>query len=121
MLFNISHIFVYSMFVLMKGRTKDEAFKIGHEIAKKVTEMFPKPMKLKFEKVSTWLCYRMVYVIQYLTFLWVTYKSAIAIPNLQKTCYSLFCIIFFKNNFEVLPPCIIKTTYRFWNCVLCEL
>jgi len=53
MLFNISHIFVYSMFVLMKGRTKDEAFKIGHEIAKKVTEMFPKPMKLKFEKVST--------------------------------------------------------------------
>lgn len=35
----------------MKGKSKDEAFKIGHQIAKKVTEMFPKPIKLKFEKV----------------------------------------------------------------------
>ena len=39
------------MFLLMKGRSKAEAFKIGQEIADTVTEMFPKPIKLKFEKV----------------------------------------------------------------------
>ncbi|XP_052808091.1 uncharacterized protein LOC128236972 isoform X1 [Mya arenaria] len=40
-----------SMFILLKGRSKEEAFKIGQEIARTVTEMFPKPIKLKFEKV----------------------------------------------------------------------
>ncbi|KAL3883653.1 hypothetical protein ACJMK2_029895 [Sinanodonta woodiana] len=40
-----------SMFLLMKGRTKEEAFKVGQEIADTVTKMFPKPIKLKFEKV----------------------------------------------------------------------
>ena len=30
---------------------KDEAFDIGEDIAKVITEMNPKPMKLKFEKV----------------------------------------------------------------------
>lgn len=45
--------FTFSMFILLKGRSKDEAFKIGYQIAKAVTEMFPKPIKLKFEKVYT--------------------------------------------------------------------
>ena len=40
-----------SVFVLLKGRTKDEAFDIGEEMAKVVTAENPKPMKLKFEKV----------------------------------------------------------------------
>ncbi|KAH3835832.1 hypothetical protein DPMN_109198 [Dreissena polymorpha] len=40
-----------SMFILLKGKSKDEAFKIGYDIAKTVTNMFPKPIKLKFEKV----------------------------------------------------------------------
>ena len=40
-----------SLFVYLKGRTKDEAFKIGQEIAKTVTDMNPRPIKLKFEKV----------------------------------------------------------------------
>ncbi|KAK0270410.1 DNA polymerase zeta [Friedmanniomyces endolithicus] len=40
-----------SLFVYLKGRTKDEAFKIGDEIAKHVTDMNPRPVKLKFEKV----------------------------------------------------------------------
>ena len=39
------------MFLLLKGKSKDEAFKIGQEIADTVTKMFPKPVKLKFEKV----------------------------------------------------------------------
>ena len=42
----------YSMFLLLKGKSKDEAFKIGQDIADTVTRMFPKPIKLKFEKVS---------------------------------------------------------------------
>ena len=41
------------MFLLMKGKSKDEAFKIGQDIADTVTKMFPKPIKLKFEKVHT--------------------------------------------------------------------
>ncbi|XP_078398731.1 DNA polymerase zeta catalytic subunit isoform X4 [Cetorhinus maximus] len=40
-----------SMFVLLKGATKEQAFKIGQEIADAVTATNPKPVKLKFEKV----------------------------------------------------------------------
>ncbi|KAK1171883.1 DNA polymerase zeta catalytic subunit-like [Acipenser oxyrinchus oxyrinchus] len=40
-----------SMFVLLKGATKKQAFKIGQEIAEAVTATNPKPVKLKFEKV----------------------------------------------------------------------
>lgn len=40
-----------SMFVLLKGATKEQAFKIGNEIAEAVTATNPKPVKLKFEKI----------------------------------------------------------------------
>ena len=40
-----------SLFVYVKGRTRADAFKIGDEIAKAVTDMNPRPVKLKFEKV----------------------------------------------------------------------
>ncbi|KAL4884721.1 hypothetical protein BJY04DRAFT_233026 [Aspergillus karnatakaensis] len=40
-----------SLFVYLKGRTRDEAFDIGEEIARAVTDMNPHPIKLKFEKV----------------------------------------------------------------------
>ncbi|KAM0417214.1 hypothetical protein ACHAPT_012791 [Fusarium lateritium] len=40
-----------SLFIYMKGRTRDQAFDIGNEIAKAITEMNPQPIKLKFEKV----------------------------------------------------------------------
>uniref|UniRef100_A0A8C8FQG0 DNA polymerase zeta catalytic subunit n=1 Tax=Oncorhynchus tshawytscha TaxID=74940 RepID=A0A8C8FQG0_ONCTS len=40
-----------SMFVLLKGATKEQAFMIGNEIAEAVTATNPKPVKLKFEKV----------------------------------------------------------------------
>ncbi|XP_035205983.1 uncharacterized protein LOC118181018 isoform X2 [Stegodyphus dumicola] len=40
-----------SLFILLPGRSKDEAFKLGQEIADAVTSTNPKPVKLKFEKV----------------------------------------------------------------------
>ncbi|KXH58955.1 DNA polymerase family B [Colletotrichum salicis] len=40
-----------SLFVYLKGRTKDQAFDIGNEIANAITDMNPRPIKLKFEKV----------------------------------------------------------------------
>lgn len=40
-----------SMFVLVPGRSKDEAFAIGAEIAEAVTNDNPHPVKLKLEKV----------------------------------------------------------------------
>lgn len=40
------------MFVLLKGRSKEDAFRIGQEIVTKVTAANPKPVKLKFEKVA---------------------------------------------------------------------
>lgn len=40
-----------SLFVHLPGRTKDQAFDIGNEIAKTITDMNPRPVKLKFEKV----------------------------------------------------------------------
>jgi DNA polymerase zeta len=40
-----------SMFVLLPGRTKESAFRIGAEMAEAVTALNPSPVKLKFEKV----------------------------------------------------------------------
>lgn len=40
-----------SLFIHLLGKTREEAFKIGEEIAKKVTDLNPRPMKLNFEKV----------------------------------------------------------------------
>ncbi|KAF2805235.1 uncharacterized protein BDZ99DRAFT_396509 [Mytilinidion resinicola] len=40
-----------SLFVYLKGRTRDQAFAIGEEIAEAVTNANPRPVKLKFEKV----------------------------------------------------------------------
>lgn len=40
-----------SIFVLLKDRSKDDAFKIGNEMADTVTKDNPNPVKLKFEKV----------------------------------------------------------------------
>ncbi|OTB04699.1 hypothetical protein M426DRAFT_11334 [Hypoxylon sp. CI-4A] len=40
-----------SLFIYLPGRTREQAFDIGNEIAKAVTDMNPRPIKLKFEKV----------------------------------------------------------------------
>ncbi len=40
-----------SLFVYLKGRTRDQAFDIGAEMAKAISDMNPRPVKLKFEKV----------------------------------------------------------------------
>ncbi|KAH4179786.1 DNA polymerase [Parastagonospora nodorum] len=40
-----------SLFIYLKGRTRDQAFTIGEEIAAAVTAANPRPIKLKFEKV----------------------------------------------------------------------
>jgi hypothetical protein len=41
-----------SLFVYLPGRSRDEAFDIGEDIAATITNMNPKPIKLKFEKVQ---------------------------------------------------------------------
>ncbi|KAM0755963.1 hypothetical protein T439DRAFT_295975 [Meredithblackwellia eburnea MCA 4105] len=40
-----------SLFISLPGRSKADAFRIGQEIADKVTSQNPRPIKLKFEKV----------------------------------------------------------------------
>ncbi|XP_012275886.1 uncharacterized protein LOC105697279 isoform X2 [Orussus abietinus] len=40
-----------SLFVLLPGKSREEAFKVGAEIADAVTESNPNPIKLKFEKI----------------------------------------------------------------------
>ncbi|KAJ5726189.1 C4-type zinc-finger of DNA polymerase delta [Penicillium malachiteum] len=40
-----------SLFIHLKGRTREQAFDIGEEIAQAVTDTNPRPIKLKFEKV----------------------------------------------------------------------
>ncbi|KIJ27194.1 hypothetical protein M422DRAFT_62059 [Sphaerobolus stellatus SS14] len=39
-----------SLFIYLQGRTKDQAFITGNEMADTITEMNPAPIKLKFEK-----------------------------------------------------------------------
>ncbi|SCV68725.1 BQ2448_846 [Microbotryum intermedium] len=40
-----------SLFIYLPGKSKDDAFKIGHEMADTITSMNPRPIRLKFEKV----------------------------------------------------------------------
>ncbi|KAI6031825.1 hypothetical protein BKA83DRAFT_90935 [Pisolithus microcarpus] len=40
-----------SLFIYLKGKTKEQAFRIGQDIADTITAMNPPPVKLKFEKV----------------------------------------------------------------------
>lgn len=40
-----------SLFVYLPGKSKDEAFVIGRQIAEEITRQNPKPIELKFEKV----------------------------------------------------------------------
>lgn len=40
-----------SIFVHLPGQSKDDAFRIGHEIAERITAMNPAPVRLNFEKV----------------------------------------------------------------------
>jgi len=54
------HIFIVRILTqrdsrYLRGRTKEEAFRIGHEIADTVTAMNPVPIKLKFEKAGLFL------------------------------------------------------------------
>ena len=42
----------YSVFIQMKGATKQRAFDVANEIVEAVAKMNPQPMKLKFEKVG---------------------------------------------------------------------
>lgn len=57
------------MFVLLKGATKEQSFKIGQEIAEAVTATNPKPVKLKFEKVR-----RIVLLITYRLYIPLSYS-----------------------------------------------
>ena len=47
-----------SLFVLLPGRSREEAFRIGNDIAQAVTAVNPPPVTLKMEKVgddsTTW-------------------------------------------------------------------
>ncbi|KRX05340.1 Ribonuclease H-like domain [Pseudocohnilembus persalinus] len=40
-----------SVFVLLKGRSRQEAFQIGKQITEEINKMFPHPIELKLEKV----------------------------------------------------------------------
>ena len=47
----ISAHFLSSVFVLLKGASKERAFEVSKQIIDRVTALNPKPVKLKFEKV----------------------------------------------------------------------
>ncbi len=40
-----------SVFVHVRGRSLEEAFKLGNEMQKEITSNFPHPIEIKFEKV----------------------------------------------------------------------
>lgn len=42
----------FSVFVLLKGRSKEDAIRLGQHMADIITANNPKPVKLKFEKVK---------------------------------------------------------------------
>lgn len=52
--------------MLLKGRSKEDAFKIGNEMADIVTKDNPLPIKLKFEKVYLPCILQVSLVLMYL-------------------------------------------------------
>lgn len=40
-----------SLFIYLPGKSKEQAFRIGHDIADTITALNPRPIRLKFEKV----------------------------------------------------------------------
>ena len=44
-----------SLFVYLSGKTKEQAFRIGYDMADAVTRQNPVPVKLKFEKVRVFV------------------------------------------------------------------
>lgn len=44
-----------SLFIYLRGKTKDQAFRIGQDMADTITRMNPAPVKLKFEKVRSFI------------------------------------------------------------------
>lgn len=53
----------FSLFVLLKGASKEQAFDIGKDIVDTVTAMNPKPVKLKFEKVWLGAIYHLINLV----------------------------------------------------------
>ena len=45
-----------SLFIYLPGKTKDQAFRVGQDMADTITSMNPAPVKLKFEKVRAYAC-----------------------------------------------------------------
>jgi DNA polymerase zeta len=41
-----------SLFIYLRGKTRAQAFRIGHDMADTITSLNPAPVKLKFEKVQ---------------------------------------------------------------------
>jgi DNA polymerase zeta len=41
-----------SLFILVKGRSIDQAIQLGYEIAQSASDFNPNPVQLKFEKVK---------------------------------------------------------------------
>lgn len=82
------------MFVLLKGATKEQAFKIGNEIAEAVTATNPKPIKLKFEKVRD---------VLYEQFVW------------ECTLFLFECESFLRSCVfgQVYLPCVLQTKKRY--------
>ncbi|KAF0993148.1 hypothetical protein HZS_5051, partial [Henneguya salminicola] len=48
---SVYFMLTFCVFVLLRGVSREKAFKIGREIAEKITNSLPQPIKLKFEKV----------------------------------------------------------------------
>jgi DNA polymerase zeta len=44
-----------SLFIYLRGKTKEQAFRIGYDMAETITVMNPPPIRLKFEKVCSHL------------------------------------------------------------------
>ena len=68
-----------SMFVLLEGRSVDEAFKIGEEIAEVVTRMNPSPVGASLHLVASALSSNQLYLLQL--------QSQNLIPILKWSCH----------------------------------
>lgn len=83
-----------SIFVLLKGQSKEDAFKIGNEIADIVTKDNPIPVKLKFEKVY------LPCILQ------VSFFKYIFMTNMIIQHFIIFNILKFRQKRDIVVICM---------------
>ena len=105
-----------SLFIEFKGKSKDAAFKLGQEIADAVTAANPKPVKLRFEKVTSFLGVALSHSCMYHTPRHCGHTKFSFASNGKGVSFSVWVFVsccLFVVFLQVYLPCVLQTKKRY--------